>query len=71
MPVIIVAWLLPELVGSLFSKLVEFNLLGKYVQGYIHGTAQPTSALVVIEYGVERRPVSIKEILVPETNEEP
>ncbi|GFY61198.1 uncharacterized protein TNIN_26801 [Trichonephila inaurata madagascariensis] len=55
---------LAELVEGHFSQLVELDLLGEHVEGYVDWSPQPAAALVVVEDGVEAGPVAVEEVLV-------
>lgn len=60
------ALVLPELVDGQFAQLVELDLFAEDVEGHVDRPAQPATALVVIEDGVERGPVSVEEVLIAE-----
>lgn len=61
----------PELVGCQFAELVELNLLGEHVQRHRGRPPQSAAALVIVQYGVERRPVPVEEVLVAQRVEKP
>jgi len=61
----------PEFVGGQFAELVELNLLGEHVQRHRGRPPQPATTLVIVQYGVERRPVPVEEVLVPQRVEVP
>uniref|UniRef100_A0A224Y2W9 Putative secreted protein n=1 Tax=Panstrongylus lignarius TaxID=156445 RepID=A0A224Y2W9_9HEMI len=65
------AFILPEFVCGQLPELVELDLLREYVQRHVNRSSQPSSALVIVKDGVEARPVSIEEVLVPERVEVP
>lgn len=62
---------LPKFIGGQFAKLVELYLLGEHVQRHRGWPPQPAAALVIIEYGVERRPVPVEKVLVAQRIEVP
>jgi len=62
---------LPKFIGGQFAKLVELYLLGEHVQRHRGWPPQPAAALVIVEYGVERRPVPVEEVLVAQRIEVP
>lgn len=61
----------PEFVGGQFTELVELNLLGEHVQRHRGRSPQTAAALVIVQYGVERRPVPVEEVLVSQRVEVP
>lgn len=62
---------LPKLVGGQFTELVELDLFREHVQRHRGRPSQPATALVIVQYGVERRPVSVEEVLVAQRIEVP
>lgn len=61
----------PEFVRGQFAEFVEFNLLGEHVQRHRGRPPQSAAALVVVQNGVERRPVPVEEVLVAQRVEIP
>jgi len=62
---------LPKFIGGQFTKFVELYLLREHVQRHRSWPPQPAAALVIVEYGVERRPVPVEEVLVAQRIEVP
>lgn len=54
----------PELVRRKFAQFVKFYFLGENVQWNVNRPSQSSTALVVIQNGVEAGTISVEEILV-------
>lgn len=54
----------PKFIGGQFAELVELDLLREHVQRHRGRPPQPATTLVIVQYGVERRPVPVEEVLV-------
>jgi len=55
---------LPKFIGGQFTEFVELDLLREHVQRHRGWPPQSASALVIVENGIERRPVPVEEVLV-------
>ena len=58
--------ILAELVERLFAELEELDLFGEDVNRHVDRSPQSAVRLIVVEYGVEAGPISIKKVFVPE-----
>lgn len=55
---------LPELVGGKLAQFVKFDLLGENIEGNVDWPAKSTTALIVIKYRIEGRPIPVEEVFV-------
>jgi len=62
---------LPKFIGGQFTELIELYLLGEHVQWHSSWPPQSATTLVIVEYGVERRPIPVEEVLVAQRIEVP